>query len=123
MTAALGETEKFELALEFYAALRVAMAITKLNVRQSRIDEARAEILNTYRALSAPGAQADAGLGALLARQLFECGDEPNLPTFRIEFKAKHEDGEVGLGGFAEAPLARFLQSLIDAARATEAKP
>lgn len=48
-------------------------------------------------------------LGAVLARAIFECGDDPGRPCTRIQFMAASSGGEIPQGGFIESALARFL--------------
>ncbi len=53
-------------------------------------------------------------LAAHIARKIFECGDEPGFPTFRIEFKTSRDGKEFGMGGLAEEPLMRVIKLAIE---------
>jgi hypothetical protein len=56
-------------------------------------------------------------LGRKLARGIMECGDEPDMPCTRIQFKSGQwtEDGKLELnnGGLCESALANLISELL----------
>jgi hypothetical protein len=62
----------------------------------------------------------DKELAAIIADKIFECGSiDTRTRCHRIEFKYKRDLGggnlseERGAGGFAEEPLARFIEGVL----------
>lgn len=54
-------------------------------------------------------------LGELIARRIFELGDEAQSPCSRIQFKGgMYPLDERNQGGMAEKPLAKFIQDILD---------
>jgi hypothetical protein len=58
----------------------------------------------------------NAALGKLIARKIFEIGDEPEGKTWRIAFMIGSRDNETEMGGMAEEPLARAITNFLDQA-------
>lgn len=55
-----------------------------------------------------------ANWGALIARKIFECGDETRSPCKRIAFKGgSWPDAERDQGGIGEVPLATLIATVI----------
>jgi hypothetical protein len=58
----------------------------------------------------------DKELAAIIAREIFEAGaDGPNLPATRIQYmhQPAPDAPERPMGGFAEKPLANFIESVL----------
>jgi len=53
-------------------------------------------------------------LAERIARDIFACGDGPNSPTIRIEFKGGEPDKEKPQGGFCEKGLVEFIAKSIE---------
>ena len=55
-------------------------------------------------------------LAKKIAKDIFECGNEPSFPTSRIQFMAERDDGsERGQGGLCEVALVGLIEkSLMD---------
>lgn len=65
--------------------------------------------------------------GKHIARKIFECGDEPDRPTTRIQFKGNTGKGadtsnETKQGGFCESALAAFIDKLLESSASTDAE-
>jgi hypothetical protein len=56
----------------------------------------------------------DKELAAIIARKIFECGDEPDSPAQRIQFLGgTYPHAEREQGGFGEGPLADFIEGVL----------
>jgi hypothetical protein len=57
----------------------------------------------------------DAELAAIIAREIFAIGADPGLPATRIQYMHNPGTGEPehAMGGFAERPLANFIERVL----------